>query len=207
MTVAGHTTSSRAIRARVGIGAVVVLLIVGLAIAVVVSTTTSPGASQSIITEPRPSGKTTSGAAASDSATIFVHVLGAVGKPGLYQLRDGTRAVDAIAAAGGYAEIADQAQLNLARFVSDGEQIYVPAIGEKPPAGSPAASGTIGGKVNINTADAATLETLPRVGPAMAERIIAWRKKNGRFTSVKDLMGVTGIGDKTFAELKNHITI
>lgn len=186
---------------RVGVGAAFVLVLVALGVAVVVSAVSPHGEVQSVVrTEPL----TTEGAAPGQSATILVHLLGAVEHPGLYELHDGARAVDAVAAAGGFLDTADQTQLNLARFVADGEQIYVPAIGEVP-AAAPGASGT--GKVNINTADAATLDTLPRVGPAMAARIIEWRETNGRFSSVEDLMNVTGIGDKTFEGLKDLVTI
>ena len=73
--------------------------------------------------------------------------------------------------------------------------------------GGGAASSTTGGKVNLNTADAAALETLPRVGPGLAARILAWRDANGRFSSVEDLMSVSGIGDKTFEGLKDLVTI
>jgi competence protein ComEA len=135
---------------------------------------------------------------------IFVHILGEVQRPGLYGLRGGDRAIDVVAAAGGFTDAADQAQLNLARFVVDGEQILVPAIGQTPLA---APGMTAGGKVNLNTADAAALETLPRVGPAMAARIIDWREANGGFRAIEDLLGVTGIGDKTFEGLKDLVTI
>ena len=139
---------------------------------------------------------------------VFVHILGAVAKPGLYELHDGDRAVDAIAAAGGFTAKADQQQLNLARLVSDGEQIYVPEIGEVPGPSSRSTDGTAAGaKVNLNTADQSTLETLPRVGPAMAARIIAWREANGRFSTIEDLMNITGIGEKTFADLKDLVTV
>jgi competence protein ComEA len=137
------------------------------------------------------------------TSAIFVHILGAVTRPGLYQLREGDRVVDAVAAAGGFTDGADDAQVNLARFLSDGEQITVPLIGATP--AGPA--GTSNGKVNINTADATALETLPRVGPAMAARIIAWRDANGRFTTVDDLRSVSGIGDRTFDALKDLITV
>lgn len=137
------------------------------------------------------------------AATIVVHVLGAVAYPGVYELPANARAIDAIAAAGGFAEEADRGQLNLARFVADGEQLRVPLIGETPPD----APGTTGGKVNLNTADAAALETLPRVGPALAARIIAWREANGSFTAIEDLMAVTGIGEKTFAGLRELVTV
>jgi competence protein ComEA len=183
-------------RLRVGPGAVVVLLLVGLGIAVLVTAFTGRDgtkevAAPSVVSSSAPSG------------TIFVHILGAVVDPGLYELREGDRAVDAVAAAGGFAEQADQAQLNLARFVVDGEQIYVPAQGEMTSA--PGAS--TDGKVNLNTADQAALETLPRVGPALAQRILDWRETNGRFSAIEDLMSVTGIGDKTFEGLKDLVTI
>ena len=76
-----------------------------------------------------------------------------------------------------------------------------------PAAGGVPGAPTVGGKVNINTADETALETLPRVGPAMAKRIIDWRTKNGRFTAVEDLMSVTGVGEKTFDELKELVTL
>lgn len=218
-------------RVRVGIGAVIILLIVALGVAVLVSAFSSAGTSRTVAAispsgaptgAPTPasgsgtSGSGTSGSGAPRSGTpgiaIFVHILGAVAKPGLYQLHDGDRAVDAVAAAGGFTKAADKQQLNLARFVSDGEQIYVPTVGETagtaPSGARPSGAATSSGaKVNINTADEAELETLPRVGPAMAKRIIAWRETNGRFSSVEDLMGVTGIGEKTFAELKELVTV
>lgn len=195
---------------KLGLGAAVVLLIAALAIAVLVSAMGSHGATQSLRAAALPTGSP-SGApaggprAAKPGTAIFVHVVGAVTRPGLFSLRDGDRVVDAIAAAGGFAETADQAQVNLARFVSDGEQLVVPTIGATPTAG--AASGVSGGKVNLNTADLSTLETLPRVGPAMAQRIIDWRTSNGRFSSVEDLMSITGVGDKTFQQLKDLVTV
>lgn len=193
--------ASRTNRFRVGIGATVVLVVVGLGVAVLVSALTAGAHGGGTVREPSPtasSGDRTGGAA------IFVHILGEVNTPGLYQFRDGDRAIDAVAAAGGFTENADRRQLNLARFLNDGEQIYVPTEGETPVGAPP---GVTGAKVNLNTADAAALEGLPRVGPAMAQRIIAWRESNGRFSSVEDLLSVTGIGDKTFAELKDLVTI
>ena len=197
-------------RVRIGIGAAAVVLVVALGCAVLFSALAPRGASSTVgsgdgLLEPP------AASATAVDGVIFVHILGAVNRPGLYELRDGARAVDAVAAAGGFVENADQSQLNLARFVADGEQIVVPAVGEAPAAGpggaTPGAPGTAGAKVNINTADAATLETLPRVGPAMAARIIAWRETNGRFTAIEDLMSVTGIGEKTFEGFKDLVTL
>lgn len=181
---------------RVKAGGVVVLVLVGLGCAVLVSALGDHGTSTPVVPTATP--------AAVGGSTIFVHILGAVARPGLYELRTGDRAVDAVAAAGGFLETADQTQLNLARPVVDGEQIVVPAIGETPVA---APGTTAGGLVNINTADAATLDTLPRVGPAMAARIIEWRETNGPFASIDDLTSVTGIGEKTFEGLKDLVTV
>lgn len=209
MSSPGRLLAPAPSRIRLGIGAAVVLVILGLGIAVLVSTLGSHGSTKSFATGSTPS-ETSSvsaspGVGTAGAAPIYVHVVGAVEHPGLFSLRDGDRVVDAVSAAGGFTETADQGQVNLARFVSDGEQLVVPVVGAAPPAGGAASVG--GGKVNLNTADLATLETLPRVGPAMAQRIIDWRKSKGRFSSIQDLMGVTGVGDKTFAQLKDLVTV
>jgi competence protein ComEA len=144
------------------------------------------------------------------AAPVMVHILGAVARPGLYQLVAGARAIDAVAAAGGLTADADEAQLNLARFVSDGEQIYVPKLGEAAPApvtGTAASPGAPAAPVNINTADSAALESLPGVGPALAQRIIAFRDANGPFATVDDLLDVSGIGDKTLDGFRDGITV
>lgn len=194
--------ASRTNRFRVGTGAAVILVVIGLGVAVLVSALNAGGRGTEIVHQPSPSATSPAHA---QGAEVFVHILGEVNRPGLYRFRDGDRAIDAVSAAGGFTAEADRHQLNLARFLSDGEQIYVPAQGETPNAGAPAQGP--GGKVNLNTADAAMLESLPRVGPAMAQRIIDWRETNGRFSSVEDLLGVTGIGEKTFADLKDLVTI
>jgi competence protein ComEA len=200
---------------RIGLGAAAVLLAAGVSCAVVFSAVAPRG--QSVTVAPGVgtgaavgSLATAAPTAVAPTAGIFVHILGAVNKPGLYELREGDRAVDAVAAAGGFAADADRSQLNLARFVTDGEQIAVPVLGAAPPppAGGVAGGGAaVPGKVNLNTADAAALETLPRVGPAMAQRIIAWREANGRFAAVEDLLNVTGVGEKTFDSLRELVTI
>jgi competence protein ComEA len=144
---------------------------------------------------------------------LYVHVSGAVRAPGLYVVPGGSRVMDAVAAAGGFADDAARDGVNLARELADGEQLAVPREGE---ATSDAASGGapgggmapgVGGKVNLNTADEAALDTLPRVGPATAQRIIAWRDQNGRFTSVEDLLAVPGIGEKMLESLRDLVTV
>ena len=180
-----------------GAGAVVVLLLVGLGCAVLVSSLL-PRTSAHTLVEPN-----STVAAAESRATILVHVLGAVVSPGLYELREGDRVVDAIAQARGLADGADDAGINLARVLSDGEQLVVPVVGAAPDPTQP----TGDGRVNLNTADAAALDTLPRVGPALAERIIAWREANGGFTSVDDLLDVSGIGDATLEGFRDLVTV
>jgi competence protein ComEA len=138
---------------------------------------------------------------------IYVHVVGAVVSPGLFPLAPGSRVVDALAAAHGFADGADPAGVNLARVLTDGEQLVVPRQGE---AAAPAAPGSAAASptgaspsspVDLNTATAEQLETLPRVGPSLAARIIAWRSAHGRFARVADLGRVPGIGDRTLASL------
>lgn len=143
--------------------------------------------------------------AASSTGELYVHVLGAVHVPGLYVLDLDARLVDAVAAAGGTTDDADLAGINLARTLTDGEQIIVPTLG-------PAASGAPGAaptdaRIDLNTADQAALETLPRIGPALAERIIAWREENGRFASVDDLLAVPGIGEKLLEGIRDGVRV
>ena len=190
-------------RVRTALGAVVVLALVGVAVAVGAGALGGSGVTRTITVEPSETGSPVD---VDQAVEIYVHLLGAVERPGLFKLRDGNRVIDAVAAAGGFTPTAEQSGLNLARVLSDGEQIIVPEIGAVPPisVGGPP---TIAGKVNLNSADEAGLDTLPGVGPATAKSIIAWRDENGRFTSVEDLMSVGGIGDKTFAALKDLVTV
>lgn len=146
-----------------------------------------------------------------EAAPLVLHVHGAVVEPGIVVLPAGSRVVDAIAAARGPTDDADLGGVNLARVVVDGEQLYVPRVGEVPPPGAGAASGagagTGSGLVNINTADAAALETLPGIGPALAGRIIAWRDANGGFRAVDELLAVAGIGEKTLDGFRDQVTV
>ena len=184
---------------RLAIGAVVVLLLAGLGGAVIAGLATPRGGTVTV-TAPTPN-------ATQDVFAIVVHVLGAVAVPGLYRLREGARVVDAIAAAGGFRPEAERSGLNLARVLADAEQVVVPVIGAVPPAGSAQSGVSSDGRVNINTADSAALETLPRVGPSMAERIITWRDRNGGFSVIEDLMQVTGIGEKTFEAMRELVSV
>ena len=144
-----------------------------------------------------------------DDAAVYVHLHGAVASPGLYRVAAGARVVDAVAAAGGFTDAADHGAVNLARIVEDGEQIVVPEAGAAPAPGepNPAPGVASDGRIDLNTADVAALDTLPRIGPALAERIVAWRDENGRFTSVDDLLAVSGIGDKMLESLRDLVRV
>lgn len=138
---------------------------------------------------------------------IKVHVAGEVKKPGLYKLKEGARINDAVDAAGGFTDNADKDSLNLAKLVEDGEQIMIPSKGGAESAAGSSSSSTNNGKININTADLATLQTLNGVGPSTAQKIIDYRNANGKFKSIDDLKKISGIGEKTFAKFKDQICV
>lgn len=133
---------------------------------------------------------------------VFVHVVGAVNSPGMYELPGFSRVADAIDAAGGLTDVADSTSVNLARVVTDGEQVIIATRGE-----SNAAAGTAGGKVNINRADATMLDTLPGIGPAIAGRIVDYRDANGPFTSIDAIDSVPGIGSALLDGLRDLVTL
>jgi competence protein ComEA len=147
------------------------------------------------------------GAAPSSSGQVTVDVAGKVRRPGIVVLDAGARVVDALEAAGGARPGTELTSLNLARVLVDGEQILVgvPAVpGEAAAAPAPPGSGPL---VDLNTADTATLETLPDVGPVTAEAIIAWRTEHGGFTAVDELLEVDGIGEATLETIAPHVTV
>lgn len=158
---------------------------------------------------------------------LQVHVSGAVARPDVVRLAEGARAGDAVRAAGGFADDADRAGVNLAAPLADGQQLHVPAVGEGPPpaavpaggmhvapsavGGAPApgaaAPAAGAGAVDVNRASAAELEALPGVGPALAQRIVAYREANGPFASADDLEAVSGIGARTLERLRPFVSV
>ena len=139
--------------------------------------------------------------------TIRVYVSGAVHHPDVYTLLQDSIVKDAMEAAGGPTKEADLERINLALPVTDGQQVHVPRQGEdSPPVQPPSGQPATGGKVNINTADSAALESLPGIGPSLAQRIIDHRQSNGPFERVEDVMEVSGIGEATFEGIKYLIT-
>ncbi len=159
-----------------------------------------------------------SGSAASESAmtqaSIVVDVEGAVNAPGLYTLPADARVGEAIQAAGGLAANALPGAANLAQKLADGEQVTIPTIEQAQDGEQPNTSSSKTGsstkkeaKININTAGAEELQELSGVGPALSERIIAYREANGRFARIEDLQNVSGIGETRFANLKDKICV
>jgi competence protein ComEA len=134
---------------------------------------------------------------------LYVHVVGEVQSPGMYQLPIGARLVDAVFAAGGLTEDADNASVNLARELTDGEQIIVFSISQE--GQSPGTNSS--GLISLNRAGDKELEELPGIGPALAGRIIAWREANGGFKSVQDLLKVSGIGESLLAGVIDLVTL
>lgn len=170
-----------------------------------VTTLSIPAATPSAASTPEPA-----------ADPVFVHIDGAVEAPGVYELTGALpRVNDAVIAAGGLAGDADTSALNLAAVLSDGEKIHVPRQGEAVAAGqnsSRAASGpdagaSSSGVLNINTATAEELDSLPGIGPSTAAAIVEDRERNGPFASPEDLMRVSGIGEGKFSKLKDRIRV
>lgn len=163
------------------------------------------------IAAPAPADSPPDPASPSAAATVIVDVAGAVRRPGVYELSAGERVIDAIELAGGPAPKGDTSALNLAAPLVDGSQILVPVAGGGGASGggtAPVAGGTApGGLVNINTADAATLETLNGIGEVLAAAIIAYRDEHGPFPSIDALEDVSGIGPATLEELRSQVTV
>jgi competence protein ComEA len=149
---------------------------------------------------------------AGPGAQIVVDVVGKVRRPGIAVLPAGSRVVDAVRAAGGVRPGVDPSTVNMARPLTDGEQVVVgkppAAPGLSGPPGAPASpAAPTAALVNLNTADQAALESLPGVGPVTATAILQWRSEHGGFTSVDELLEVSGIGEATLAELAPHVTL
>ena len=193
-------------RRRLGVGAIIVLVLAAFAVTVGIGIFRGATGAETVTTSPTPSGRVRAG----PGAGVYVHVAGAVRAAGLYRLEVGDRVADAIARAGGFAEDAARDGVNLAREVTDGEQIVVPVVGAEPATAGPGATvggGAASGPLDLNTATREQLDALPRIGPALADRILAWREQNGRFTSVDDLGSVPGIGDKMLASLRDLVRV
>lgn len=154
------------------------------------------------------------GATTTTEALIFVQVAGAVARPGVYQVPADTRAFQAVMQAGGFTGDADQQAVPLATRLSDGCRLYVPRQGEvisgpvlSADSSAEGGGGASGGPVSLNSANAEQLDSLPGIGPALAQRIISHRETQGPFTSVDQLGDVPGIGQSKMEQLRPHVTL
>ncbi len=151
---------------------------------------------------------------------VVVHVAGTVARPGVVVLPAGSRVVDAVDAVGGPLPGTSLDSVNLARLLVDGEQVRVgippddvlaaptgPTASGGVGAGSPAAPATGARPVDLNSATAADLDALPGIGPVLAQRIVDWRRQNGPFASVEELLEVSGIGPSVLADLQGRVTV
>lgn len=159
---------------------------------------------------------------------IAIHITGEVKKKGILYLDKGARIADAIEAAGGATKNASLDQVNLAYILEDGQKIYIPNKNEKIETGAYIITNSgknvlveegkesatteknvkgVNGKVNINTANQTELETLQGIGPSLAQRIIEYRKENGKFQTIEDIQNVKGIGDSKYSNIKDDICI
>jgi len=193
----------------------IIWMVGGLLIAGVIYLVASPPRGESISLQPPPT-----------HAPMLVHVVGAVSQPGIYSLPPQSRVQDAVDSAGGLLPDANPLALNLAAYLSDGEQIVVPTmvptvtptvivvesqsnkpsnfLRQPPPPPGPTNSSQL---ININTASQTELETLPGVGPVIAAKIIAYREAHGRFYTIEEILEVSGIGPVKFEGIKNLITV
>ncbi len=163
-----------------------------------------------------PAGKPIELVPAPTEAPIAVHVIGAVPRPGLYELPEGSRVQDAVDAAGGLLSEADPDQINLAAILEDGQQLDVPyksgqessGLPEFPDeSGLPNQPAEAGDLININTATLDELNDLPGIGPTTAQNILDYRNENGPFGQIDDLLNVPGVGLTTFENIKDLITV
>ena len=140
---------------------------------------------------------------------ITIDVQGAVARPGVYKLSIGSRVVDAIKAAGGITKVGDPSDLNQARIIADGEQIYVyaksgTATNRKAPVKVKPKGSSL---VLVNRASAKEFEALDGIGPVLASRIVSYRKANGPFATIEDLLKVPGIGEGTLSKFKSKLRV
>lgn len=208
---------------------VIVFLLAGLLTILVTESgneqASSPVKKTSLQSQEQPQNQTLSGAEASSirsqtSRTIYAYITGEVNKPGVYKLSDDARIFQLVDMAGGFTSKADKDSLNLAEILADGTHVHIGAVSqvahESPlipgmPAKRPATQSSVSTNsstslININTATASELDSLPGIGPAIAQRIIDYRNAHGSFARPEDLVNVRGIGQSKLAQILPHIT-
>jgi competence protein ComEA len=190
------------------------LLLVGAAVAVFAILRPAPSGPAPELSLPMASSPSSSAAGApstTEPPLLVVHAAGAVNAPGLYRLASGARVDDLITAAGGLASDADGDRINLAAPLADGQRVYIPRVGETvPPAEGPTAApggSASSGPIDINTATVDELDSLPGVGPSIAQAIVDERERNGPFRSVDELERVRGIGPSKLDQIRDLVTV
>ena len=163
-----------------------------------------------LLNRPSDSGVTVIAPSPTQSGPVQAYITGAVVSPGVYTLQPGSRVNDLLQAAGGALPEADMASVNLAKRVSDEDQVYVSSVGDAPPASSageapPAGSGS--GLLDINRASAAELMALPGIGEVRSQAIVDYRTEIGRFQYISQLLDVPGIGSVTFESVRDLVTV
>lgn len=177
-------------------------VLLGLFVALLIWVVARNPSGQAVVLRPVPTEK-----------PVVVYITGAVPRPGVYALAQGSRVQDAISAAGGFLADAEKSGINLARLVEDGEQLDIPYMeGSSPvliPPPAPTEAPSLSGSdlININIASQSELETLPGIGPTTAQKIITYRQQNGPFVTIDDIINVSGIGPGTFERIKDLITV
>ncbi len=162
-----------------------------------------------------PSGEAVTLRPAPTETPVIVYITGAVPRPGIYALPEGSRVQDGIAAAGGFLAEAERTDINLAAFLIDGEELDIPFVeGGSPVLPTPVennpvlpGSGSSSELIDINTASSVELEALPGIGPTTAQKIIEYRQTNGAFVSIEDIINVSGIGPGLYERIKDLITV
>lgn len=192
----------------------ILLIVLILVVAGIIYSCAAAGAKkrqeQEILTEEETTQQPETEEADEESGEICVHVCGCVASPGVYYLPEGSRIHEAVEKAGGMTEEADSRYVNLAQEAEDGSQIYIPSREEAAngfvpdSAENPAAQD---GLVNINTATAQELKTLPGIGQVKADAIIAYRESTGGFGSIEEIMNVAGIKASSYEKIKNFIKV
>jgi len=174
-------------------------ILFGLFLAVLVWVVSRNPSGEAVVLRPAPTEK-----------PVIVYITGAVPRPGVYALPKNARVQDAISAAGGFLAEAEKSQINLAALLEDGEKLDIPFIeGASPILGTPvpAVETSTTELININTASVSELDSLPGIGPTLAQRIIDYREQNGPFINAEDIINVPGIGTGNYERFKDMITV
>jgi competence protein ComEA len=199
----GKSQHSR-IRVKLAVGTATIAGLAILIITIIASSLSSVGRTVEIPQDLTASPMMVSEQDSTVLGTVLIHVIGEVNNPGIYELNSGSRVIDAVMSAGGLLSTAAECGVNLAREVKDGEQLSIPSKDQNCNVNG---SSDQGGTLSLNSATAEQFDSLPGIGPTLAERIVQWRNSNSGFASVDQLNEVSGIGDKLFAGIRDLVTL